>query len=93
MQPTLLHGLCDLEAGVSVTPALDSGAFRENGTGQRWGSELGEVVVVEKKKRSESLGNLLKYVEGEQVVAGWPAWLSAVAGETIHYWVLLVSKG
>ncbi|CAI9266811.1 unnamed protein product [Lactuca saligna] len=35
------------------------------------------------------LGNLLKYVEAEQVAAGWPAWLSAVAGEAIHGWVPL----
>ncbi|KAA8540995.1 hypothetical protein F0562_024867 [Nyssa sinensis] len=35
------------------------------------------------------LGNLQKYVEGEQIAAGWPAWLSAVAGEAIHGWVPL----
>ncbi|KAK7301516.1 hypothetical protein RJT34_12382 [Clitoria ternatea] len=33
------------------------------------------------------LGNLHKYVQGEHVAAGWPAWLSAVAGEAIHGWV------
>ncbi|PIA62898.1 hypothetical protein AQUCO_00200720v1 [Aquilegia coerulea] len=35
------------------------------------------------------LGNLQKYVEGEQVAAGWPAWLSAVAGEAIQGWIPL----
>ncbi|XP_076940211.1 protein IMPAIRED IN BABA-INDUCED STERILITY 1-like [Bidens hawaiensis] len=35
------------------------------------------------------LGNLHKYVEAEQVAAGWPAWLSAVAGEAIQGWVPL----
>ncbi|GKD65626.1 impaired in BABA-induced sterility 1-like protein, partial [Tanacetum coccineum] len=35
------------------------------------------------------LGNLHKYVIGEQVAAGWPAWLSAVAGEAIQGWVPL----
>ncbi|KAI4343914.1 hypothetical protein L6164_011207 [Bauhinia variegata] len=35
------------------------------------------------------LGNLQKYVEGEQVAAGWPAWLTAVAGEAIQGWVPL----
>ncbi|KAK6920926.1 Protein kinase domain [Dillenia turbinata] len=35
------------------------------------------------------LGNLNKYVEGEHVAAGWPAWLSAVAGEAIHGWIPL----
>lgn len=38
------------------------------------------------------LGNLHKYVEGEQVAAGWPAWLSAVAGDAIHGWVPLRSE-
>lgn len=35
------------------------------------------------------LGNLHKYVDGEHVAAGWPTWLSAVAGEAIHGWVPL----
>lgn len=35
------------------------------------------------------LGNLQKYVEGEQVAAGWPAWLTAVAGEAIQGWIPL----
>lgn len=52
------------------------------------GSEVGESG-----RTSESvsfrLGNLHKYVEGEQVAAGWPAWLSAVAGEAIQGWVPL----
>lgn len=114
-------GCVTSKQAVSVTPALDhSGAFRESGSGRSRGIGLGEVVVVEKKKkRNESsglsgselgesgrassneyscgggeslsfrLGNLQKYVEGEQVAAGWPAWLSAVAGEAIHGWVPL----
>lgn len=35
------------------------------------------------------LGNLHSYIEGEQVAAGWPSWLSAVAGEAIQGWVPL----
>lgn len=35
------------------------------------------------------LSNLQKYVESEQVAAGWPVWLSAVAGEAIQGWVPL----
>lgn len=38
---------------------------------------------------SMRLGNLHKYIEGEQVAAGWPAWLTAVAGEAIQGWVPL----
>ncbi|KAL0354083.1 UNVERIFIED_CONTAM: putative serine/threonine-protein kinase [Sesamum angustifolium] len=33
------------------------------------------------------LRNLPKAVEGEQVAAGWPSWLVAVAGEAIRGWV------
>ncbi|CAH8301140.1 unnamed protein product [Eruca vesicaria subsp. sativa] len=37
------------------------------------------------------LGSISKYIEAEQVAAGWPAWLSNVAGEAIHGWVPLRS--
>ncbi|XP_065049583.1 protein IMPAIRED IN BABA-INDUCED STERILITY 1-like [Musa acuminata AAA Group] len=39
--------------------------------------------------QSFRLGNLHKHIEGEQVAAGWPSWLSVVAGEAIHGWVPL----
>ena len=55
-------------------------------------SELGESGRAP-SSNGESLScrlrNLHKYIEGEQVAAGWPAWLSAVAGEAIHGWVPL----
>ncbi|KAH7431292.1 hypothetical protein KP509_08G041400 [Ceratopteris richardii] len=38
-------------------------------------------------RHRERISNLPKHVHGEQVAAGWPAWLSAVAGEAIHGWV------
>lgn len=55
------------------------------------GSELGESGRASSNSESLSfrLGNLHKYIEGEQVAAGWPAWLSAVAGEAIQGWVPL----
>nr|QYW07110.1 cyclin-dependent kinase like 11 [Dimocarpus longan] len=55
------------------------------------GSELGESGRASSNSESLSfrLGNLHKYVEGEQVAAGWPAWLTAVAGEAIQGWVPL----
>ncbi|XP_047948411.1 probable serine/threonine-protein kinase At1g54610 [Salvia hispanica] len=34
-----------------------------------------------------NLGSLPSAVEGEQVAAGWPSWLVAVAGEAIRGWV------
>ncbi|KAJ7523102.1 hypothetical protein O6H91_18G037400 [Diphasiastrum complanatum] len=33
------------------------------------------------------LSNPVKHLEGEQVAAGWPSWLSAVAGEAIKGWI------
>ncbi|KAJ0982057.1 hypothetical protein J5N97_010312 [Dioscorea zingiberensis] len=39
--------------------------------------------------RSFRLRNLHRYIEGEQVAAGWPSWFSAVAGEAIQGWVPL----
>lgn len=33
------------------------------------------------------IGTLPKSSEGEQVAAGWPPWLAAVAGEAIRGWV------
>ncbi|KAJ6676840.1 BINDING PROTEIN putative-RELATED [Salix viminalis] len=55
-------------------------------------SELGEsgrAPSSNGESLSFRLRNLHKYIEGEQVAAGWPAWLSAVAGEAIHGWVPL----
>lgn len=44
----------------------------------------------EKRNRSSKpnprLGNAPKHIHGEQVAAGWPSWLSAVAGEAINGW-------
>lgn len=87
---------------VSVTPAVDhSGGLRDNvvveskkkkrskSVRSESGlsvNELGESV------RSFGLGSLRRYVEVEQVAAGWPAWLSAVAGEAIHGWVPLQAE-
>ncbi|CAN1317451.1 Probable serine/threonine-protein kinase At1g09600 [Linum perenne] len=37
--------------------------------------------------RHPSMGTVPKATEGEQVAAGWPSWLAAVAGEAIKGWV------
>ena len=67
--------------GLSGSELGESGRASSNGGG---GGGNGSVESL-----SFRLGNLQKYVEGEQVAAGWPAWLSAVAGEAIHGWVPL----
>uniref|UniRef100_A0A0E0C2J9 [RNA-polymerase]-subunit kinase n=1 Tax=Oryza meridionalis TaxID=40149 RepID=A0A0E0C2J9_9ORYZ len=33
------------------------------------------------------LGNIHRYVEAEQVAAGWPSWLSTAAAEAVHGWI------
>ncbi|XP_072997653.1 probable serine/threonine-protein kinase At1g54610 [Typha latifolia] len=37
-------------------------------------------------KTDPRLGSFANHLRGEQVAAGWPAWLSAVAGEAINGW-------
>ncbi|XP_074570961.1 protein IMPAIRED IN BABA-INDUCED STERILITY 1-like [Curcuma longa] len=49
--------------------------------------ENGKVSSDNTNLQSLRLRNLHKYIEGEQVAAGWPSWLSAVAGEAIQGWV------
>lgn len=38
---------------------------------------------------SFKLGFSQRFVEAEQLAAGWPAWLSSAAGEAVHGWVPL----
>ncbi|KAJ6776291.1 CELL DIVISION PROTEIN KINASE [Salix koriyanagi] len=33
------------------------------------------------------MGSIPRATEGEQVAAGWPSWLAAVAGEAIKGWL------
>ncbi|KAK9278388.1 hypothetical protein L1049_027953 [Liquidambar formosana] len=72
-------GLGELEKKRVVESGLSGSELGESGRGSSTGGE----------SLSFRLGNLQKYVEGEHVAAGWPAWLSAVAGEAIHGWVPL----
>lgn len=96
-------GCVSSKQAVSVTPAIDhSGAFGrkpaepENNKKVVGASQRGEVGESGRASSngcesslSFRLGNLHRYVQGEHVAAGWPAWLSAVAGEAIHGWVPL----
>ncbi|KAK7330326.1 hypothetical protein VNO77_24516 [Canavalia gladiata] len=92
-------GCVVVKQAVSVTPAiehsveLDKNRKKKTDSVGASRSELGESGRGSSNCGSESLsfrlGNLSKYVEGEQAAAGWPAWLSAVACEAIHGWVPL----
>ncbi|KAJ0035499.1 hypothetical protein Pint_25032 [Pistacia integerrima] len=63
-----------------------NGVNRKDGNNE----EEGTVRPMGEKRRSlrpnPRLGNPPKHVHGEQVAAGWPSWLSAVAGEAISGW-------
>jgi hypothetical protein len=100
-------GCVFVKQGVSVTPAIDHSVDSERNNcikkknkkstesfGVTW-SEVGESgrtsLNGETGSLSFRLGNLSKYVEGEQAAAGWPAWITSVAAEAIHGWVPLRS--
>nr|GMD35830.1 probable serine/threonine-protein kinase At1g54610 [Ipomoea batatas] len=79
------------KAAVSVTPAAfdHSGLLRKDDGGDA--VRRSDAKKMKRKPRvgmsetaSFRLGNIQNYAEAEQVAAGWPAWLSAVAGEAIH---------
>ncbi|XP_065617392.1 probable serine/threonine-protein kinase At1g54610, partial [Quercus suber] len=73
---------------VRVERVVEVGGEAQNGEHSK---EKEEERSVRPKKRSSSrpnprLSNPVKHVHGEQVAAGWPSWLSAVAGEAINGW-------
>lgn len=55
--------------------------------------QVSESFLASKREKKEfqvyepRISNFPKHIEGEQVAAGWPGWLSAVAGEAIRGWV------
>ncbi|KAL3380312.1 hypothetical protein AABB24_000776 [Solanum stoloniferum] len=72
------------------------------GEGRGGGSDVGEVQNGRDQKKDDNarprserrrskpnprLSNPPKNVHGEQVAAGWPSWLSEVAGEAINGWI------
>lgn len=69
----------------------DGGKKEEEKKGEEDGEGKGRSSKVRgERRRSKAnprLSNPPKNVHGEQVAAGWPSWLSAVAGEAIDGWV------
>lgn len=55
--------------------------------------QVSESIFTGKREKKESqvfkprISNFPKHNEGEQIAAGWPGWLSAVAGEAIRGWI------
>ncbi|XP_043708735.1 probable serine/threonine-protein kinase At1g54610 isoform X2 [Telopea speciosissima] len=61
----------------------------QNGENQKEENQDGSQRSRGERRRSKQnprLSNPPKNVHGEQVAAGWPSWLSAVAGEAINGW-------
>ena len=66
-----------------------NGGETQNEASQK-GEKDGNVRPRGERRRSKPnprLSNPPKNIHGEQVAAGWPAWLSAVAGEAINGWI------
>ncbi|CAA3027335.1 probable serine threonine- kinase At1g54610 [Olea europaea subsp. europaea] len=81
----------------SVSKAEDRGRYKgggggevQNGGDQKEEPKDGNVRQPRGERRrsrpNPRLSNPPKNIHGEQVAAGWPAWLSAVAGEAINGW-------
>ncbi|OMO55626.1 hypothetical protein CCACVL1_27133 [Corchorus capsularis] len=60
-----------------------NGSVRLHGENTDRKREKMEYVV----SQHPAMGSVPKAAEGEQVAAGWPTWLAAVAGEAIRGWV------
>ncbi|KAH6559298.1 hypothetical protein KP509_1Z015500 [Ceratopteris richardii] len=56
-------------------------------------AQVPDVLALQKRDKKNlqvfipQIGNLPRHNEGEQVAAGWPGWLSAVAGEALRGWI------
>ncbi|KAJ7566925.1 hypothetical protein O6H91_02G124400 [Diphasiastrum complanatum] len=61
---------------------VGNAATKEQATEKR-----NERALVPAEPPNPRLSTPPKHLEGEQVAAGWPAWLSAVAGEAIKGWI------
>ncbi|XP_076891545.1 putative serine/threonine-protein kinase At1g54610 [Bidens hawaiensis] len=72
-----------------VTAGLDAGnnGWHNAGNGVGDKGEKDGSLRQRRRKPNPRHGNPTKNIHGEQVAAGWPAWLSAVAGEAINGWI------
>ncbi|KAG8370047.1 hypothetical protein BUALT_Bualt14G0077000 [Buddleja alternifolia] len=76
--------------------AAEGGSGADGGQVQNGGDQKEKESKVENARRPRGerrrskpnprLSNPPKNIHGEQVAAGWPSWLSAVAGEAINGW-------
>ncbi|XP_045824153.1 protein IMPAIRED IN BABA-INDUCED STERILITY 1-like isoform X1 [Trifolium pratense] len=77
------------QQAVSVTPANENSGKVKSELGRTSQNESGRTSENCCESLSFRLENLHKFVQSEHLAAGWPAWLSAVAGDAIHGWIPL----
>lgn len=78
----------DRKVGEAAVVVESSNGTRVTDNGNQEGNQDGDEKERKERRRKPSVGrNLSKHLRGEQVAAGWPAWLSAVAGEAINGWL------
>ncbi|KAK8953626.1 putative serine/threonine-protein kinase [Platanthera guangdongensis] len=91
-----------------VMPVVDHAEVSGSlcGSGGKLNPELWNRIEVDRSESGESgkissngadsqsfrLGNFQKQIEGDQVAAGWPSWLCAVAREAIQGWIPLKAE-
>lgn len=76
------YGSGDDGRSISINKQIN-GSLRPQADNLERSKEKMDHIVVQ----HPSTGSIPKAMEGEQVAAGWPPWLSAVAGEAIRGWV------
>lgn len=80
-----------VEGGGDVRVKASSNEKKSNGSGQLYDDQNGRKKKIEKNELTvidhPGFGRVPKAIEAEQVAAGWPAWLSSVAGDAIKGWI------
>ncbi|MCI11360.1 putative serine/threonine-protein kinase [Trifolium medium] len=80
-----------VEGGSDVKVKASLNEKKSNGSVHLYDDQNGRKKKIEKTEFTvidhPGLGRVPKAIEGEQVAAGWPAWLSSVAGDAIKGWI------
>ncbi|XP_012572679.1 probable serine/threonine-protein kinase At1g54610 isoform X2 [Cicer arietinum] len=75
----------DAKAKASLIEKKSNGSMKlyDDQNGRKKKIEKAELTVID----HPGFGSVPKAIEGEQVAAGWPSWLSSVAGDAIKGWI------
>ena len=80
-----------VDGGGDVRVKASLNEKKSNGSGQLYDDQNGRKKKIEKNELTvidhPGFGRVPKALEAEQVAAGWPAWLSSVAGDAIKGWI------